>query len=181
MFATIRYTNQPLLYLLNLVAEHCAPVWARSTYTRLVDAQLNNSMRLISGTLRPTPLPWLPVLSHIEPPASRRKAAVDRLVAKATVYHAWRLNNDLLHPPQHRPTPLPWLPVLSHIEPLSLRHKAAVVAKATVYHARRLNNDLLHPPQHRLTSCLYGLTWSQWTSPLNGKMIRVWLLWPTVT
>jgi len=32
-------------------------------------------MRLISGTLRPTPLPWLPVLANIEPPALRRKAA----------------------------------------------------------------------------------------------------------
>ena len=36
----------------------------QSTYTRLVDAQLNNSMQLIFGTLRPTPLPRLHVLSH---------------------------------------------------------------------------------------------------------------------
>jgi len=70
----------------------------------LVDAQLNNSMRLISGILRPTPLPWLPVLSHIEPAALRRKAAVDGLVAKATARHAWPLNNDLIHPPQHQLT-----------------------------------------------------------------------------
>ena len=34
----------------------------------------------------------------------RPEAAVDRLVAKATVQHAWSLNNDLLHPPQHRLT-----------------------------------------------------------------------------
>ena len=36
-------------------------------------------MRLIFGTLRSTPLPWLPVLSNIEPPALRRKAATDPL------------------------------------------------------------------------------------------------------
>ena len=39
-------------------------------------------MRLISGTLRSTPLPWLPVLSNIEPPALRRKEATDKLVEK---------------------------------------------------------------------------------------------------
>ena len=33
-----------------------------------VDVQLNSTMRLISGTLRSTPLPWLPVFSNIEPP-----------------------------------------------------------------------------------------------------------------
>ena len=33
-----------------------------------------------------SPSPWLPVLSHIEPPALRGKAAVDELVAKATVH-----------------------------------------------------------------------------------------------
>ena len=38
-------------------------------------------MRLLSDTLRPTPLPWLPVLTYIEPPGLRRKAAVDGLVA----------------------------------------------------------------------------------------------------
>ena len=94
--------RQSALALCYSVADYCAPVWAQSTYTRLVDAQLNNSMRLISGALRPTPLPWLPDLSHIESPALRCKAAVDRLVAKATVHHAWPLNSDLLHPPQHR-------------------------------------------------------------------------------
>jgi len=50
-------------------AEYCAPVWSCSAHTSQVDVQLNSTMRLISGTLRSTPLPWLPVLSNIEPPA----------------------------------------------------------------------------------------------------------------
>ena len=37
-----------------------------SAPTSQVDVQLNSTMRLISGTLRSTPLPWLPVLSNIE-------------------------------------------------------------------------------------------------------------------
>jgi len=44
-------------------AEYCAPVWSRSPHTSRVDVQLNSTMRLISGTLRSTPLPWCRVLS----------------------------------------------------------------------------------------------------------------------
>jgi len=50
-------------------AEYYAPVWSRSAHTSRVDVQLNSTMRLISVTLRSTPLPWLPVLSNIELPA----------------------------------------------------------------------------------------------------------------
>ena len=59
-----------------------AAVLSRSAHTSLVDVQLNSTMRLISGTFNSTPLPWLPVLSNIEPPALRRKAATDKLVEK---------------------------------------------------------------------------------------------------
>jgi len=62
--------------------EYWAPVWSRSTQTSQVDVQLNSTMRLISGTLPSTPVPWLPVLSNTEPPALRRKAATDKLVEK---------------------------------------------------------------------------------------------------
>jgi len=58
------------------------PVWSRSTHTCQVDVQLNSTMRLISDKLRSAPLPWLPVLSNIKPPAVRRKAATDKLVEK---------------------------------------------------------------------------------------------------
>ena len=54
------------LVLCYSAAEYCAPVWSRSAHTSRVDVQLNSTMRLISGTLRSTPLPWLPVLSNIE-------------------------------------------------------------------------------------------------------------------
>jgi len=48
-------------------------------------------MRLICGTLRSTPLPWLPVLSNIEPPALRRKAATDKLVEKIVKHDSWSI------------------------------------------------------------------------------------------
>jgi hypothetical protein len=84
------------------VAEYCAPVWTRSAHTGLVDVQLNSTMRLITGTLRPTPLPWLPVLANIAPPALRRKAAVDRLISKASENKEWGLHSDLYNPPSRR-------------------------------------------------------------------------------
>ena len=56
-------------------------------------------MRLISGTLRSTPLPWLPVLSNIEPPALRRKAATDKLVEKIVKHDSWQIQLDILSSP----------------------------------------------------------------------------------
>ena len=63
---TLRSSALALCYS---AAEYCALVWSRSAHTSQVDVQLSATMRLISGTLRSTPLPWLPVLSNIEPPA----------------------------------------------------------------------------------------------------------------
>ena len=72
-----------------------------------VNVQLNSTMRLISGTLlRSTPLPWLPVLSNIEPPALRRKAAsaTDKLVEKVVKHDSWPIQPDILSPPLLRLT-----------------------------------------------------------------------------
>jgi len=78
--------------------------WSRSAHTSQVDVQLNSTMRLISGTLQSTPLPWLPVLSNIELPALWRKAATDKLVEKIAKHDSWPIQPDILHPPLLRPT-----------------------------------------------------------------------------
>jgi len=83
---------------------YCAPVWSRSAHTSQVDVQLNSTMRLVSGTLRSTPLPWLPVLSNIEPPALRRKAATDKFVEKIVKRDSWPIQPDILNPPLLRLT-----------------------------------------------------------------------------
>jgi hypothetical protein len=56
-------------------AEYCAPVWLNSVHTSKIDVQLNNAMRIISGCVKSTQLPWLPTLANIAPPILRRKAA----------------------------------------------------------------------------------------------------------
>jgi len=84
------------------VAEYCCPVWQRSTHVSLVDAQLHSSMRLISGTVWSTPLPWLPILTNIEPPALRCRAATDKLIMQAECHCDWPLYDDVFHPPPLR-------------------------------------------------------------------------------
>jgi len=92
---TLRSSALALCYS---AAEYCTPVWSRSAHTSQVDVQLNSTMRLISGTLRSTPIPWLPVLSNIELPALRRKAATDKLVEKIVKHDSWPIQRDILHP-----------------------------------------------------------------------------------
>ena len=84
--------------------EQSLHVWSRSAHTSQVDVQLNSTMRLISGTVRSTLLPWLPVLSSIEPPALRRKAATDKLVEKIVKHDSWPMQPDILSPPLLRLT-----------------------------------------------------------------------------
>ena len=60
------------LSLVYSVTEYCAPSWMYSKHTKLVDVQLNNTMRIISGSLKATQITWLPVLSNIAPPHLRR-------------------------------------------------------------------------------------------------------------
>jgi len=79
-------------------------VWSHSAHTGLVDVQLNATMRLIFGTLCPISLPWLPVLTNIEPPPLRRKAASAKLVERAVAHDSWAIHRDILHPPAQ------WLP-----------------------------------------------------------------------
>jgi len=59
-------------------------------------------MRLISGTVRSTPLPWLPVLTNIDPPALRCRAATDKLITQAECRRDWPLYDDVFHPPPLR-------------------------------------------------------------------------------
>jgi len=61
-------------------------------------------MLLISDSLHSTPLPWLPGLSNIEPPALRRKAATDKLVEKIVKHDSWPIEPDILNPPLLRLT-----------------------------------------------------------------------------
>lgn len=73
--STLRCSALGLVYS---AAEYCSPVWLNSVHTKIIDTQLNVAMRLISGTIKSTPVEWLPLLSHIPPPNLRRQHALLR-------------------------------------------------------------------------------------------------------
>jgi len=106
--STLKTTALALCYS---TAEYCAPVWSRSVHTKLVDVKLNTAMRIISGTLRPTPLPWLPVLSNIAPPHLRRQEATAKQLQKILLNDRLPLHMDITcHPVARLPSRRPiWL------------------------------------------------------------------------
>ncbi|KAJ8356768.1 hypothetical protein SKAU_G00195620 [Synaphobranchus kaupii] len=100
-------TAAPTLHTLALAlaysaAEYCAPVWSRSPHTHHVDTQLNTTMRIITGTIRSTPLPWLPVLSNITPPHIRRVALTQRMLQKIRDSPHLPIHADIFKPPTAR-------------------------------------------------------------------------------
>ena len=84
------------------VAEYCAPVWSRSAHVGRVNSQLNSTMRLITGTLKPTLTPWLPVLTNIAPQSICRKEATDKLVLKISNHNHWPVYKDIYEHPDQR-------------------------------------------------------------------------------
>ena len=69
--------------------EYNAPVWCLGAYTRLIDNDLNDALRIVTGCQRPTPTDHLPMLSGIQPAELRR--------LKATLSLAYCGSLDLDH------------------------------------------------------------------------------------
>jgi len=53
------------LALVHSTAEYCAPVWCRSAHTCLIDPDINDTSRIVTVCLRPTPTDNLPILAYI--------------------------------------------------------------------------------------------------------------------
>ena len=56
-----------ILSLVYSTAEYFALVWYCSAHTRLIDSVLNDTLRIVTGCLRPTPTDHLTMLSGIQP------------------------------------------------------------------------------------------------------------------
>jgi len=143
---TLRSSALALCYA---VAEYCVLVWSRSAHESLVDVQLNSTMRLISGTLRSNPLPWLPVLANIEPPALWRKAATDRVVTKVLSH-----DHDILNPPQRLTSRKPLWCVMT---PTDIKSQWRESWKSSPV----VNAHLVDDPTIRQPS--FTLPWQQWS------------------
>lgn len=95
----LRISSLSLVYS---TAEYCSPVWLNSAHAKLINTELNTTMRVISGTLKSTPVDWLPVLCDITPPPIRRKTALLREFVKATSNPDIPLFTDLQQQPRKR-------------------------------------------------------------------------------
>ena len=91
----LRTTGLALCYS---AGEYACPVWSRSVHAGQVDVALNETCRIITGCLKPTPLQMLHPLAGIAPPDVRRSVASGIERAK--------LETDQRHP-MHNYTPVP--------------------------------------------------------------------------
>ena len=76
-------------------AEYAAPAWCRSKHTRKLDVALNDTMRIITGCLQPTPTECLPVLAGIPPPSLRRVELTSKFVNKVVAFEHHSLRSSI--------------------------------------------------------------------------------------
>ena len=79
---TLRTATLSLVYS---TAEYCAPVWCCSAHTRLINSVLNDTLRIVTGCLRPTPTDYLPVLAGIQLAELRRLGATLSLAYRGSL------------------------------------------------------------------------------------------------
>ena len=78
---TLRIATLSLVYS---TYEYCAPVWC-SAHTRLIDSVLNDTLRIVTECLCPTPTDHLPVLLGIQPAEVRRMGATLSLAHRGSL------------------------------------------------------------------------------------------------
>lgn len=93
--ASAHVLRTTILGLVYPTAEYCASVWMNSAHTNKIDVQLNQSMRLITGSIQSTPLYWLPTLSDIAPPDLRRKNILIRELNKIMANPELPIHDDI--------------------------------------------------------------------------------------
>jgi hypothetical protein len=96
---TLRTATMAIVYS---TAEYGSPVWINSAHVTRIDSELNNAMRIISGTVKTTQTPWLPVLTNIIPPHIRRKEALVNTVTSCLNYKKSLLFQMLREKPINR-------------------------------------------------------------------------------
>ncbi|KAG8232415.1 hypothetical protein J437_LFUL013987 [Ladona fulva] len=97
----LRHNNHPK-YLGVTLDRSLTFTWINSVHTNQVDIQHNRAMRIISGTLQPTPTTCLPVLANIAPPKLRRETALRREFNKYLNDNSLPIHKDIAEAPEMR-------------------------------------------------------------------------------
>lgn len=61
------------------VADFGSTIWINSCHIEKIDVQVNSALRVVTGTVRATPIPWLFVLANIAPSNLRRRRTAKTL------------------------------------------------------------------------------------------------------
>jgi len=69
--------------LVHSIAEYCKLVWCCSAHIRLIHSTIKDSLRIVTGCLRPTPADNLPILVGIQPAEFRLNGATLSLARRA--------------------------------------------------------------------------------------------------
>ena len=160
--STLRSTALALSYS---TAEYCSPVWANSCHAKSIDPELNNACRIITGTLRPTPLPAVYRLAGIAPPHLRRETQLRT--------HKHKQEHDRRHPlsghipPRSRLSSRSSFMKAESLDPdTSSKHRTERWTQWDVY-----NNDAIQTPKEQLPSGTY-LPRKDWVT-LNRARAKV--------
>lgn len=74
------------LGLVTSVGDFGSPIWINSSHAEKIDIQINAALRIVTGTVKATPVPWLYVIANIPPSNLRRCRAVKRLYNSCLVH-----------------------------------------------------------------------------------------------
>lgn len=96
--ATALCLRTTALSLVYSCAEYCCSSWLNSVHAKKVDVKLNETMRIITGTVQSTRLEWLPALSAIAPPNIRRQLHLMALYRRTLCNVEIPLSRDLEQP-----------------------------------------------------------------------------------
>ena len=107
--STLRTSALAVVYR---AAEYSAPAWCRSRHTKKLGVVLNNTMRIITDCLKPTPIKYLPVLAGIPPPHLCREELTHKFVNKVVAAEHHPLHPRILNcslPRQQLPSRQPFI------------------------------------------------------------------------
>lgn len=166
------------LSLVFSAAEYCSSIWLNSSHSYKIDVQLNRAMRIISGTIKSTPIPWLAVLCNIDSPHLRRKSALVKTVKKCLLVGNSVLNNLMSNTPPRTLVRRP--PYDSAIELISANFNVKVKWKEEWLAANVINSDIVVDPLQRLPG--FDLVRSEWCTlnrirTSNGKCAKTLHRW----
>ncbi|GFR65806.1 LOW QUALITY PROTEIN: retrovirus-related Pol polyprotein from type-1 retrotransposable element R1 4 [Elysia marginata] len=143
---TLRTTALTVSYS---TAEYSSAVWARSCHAKKVDAKLNNACRIVTGQLRPTPLPLLYRTAGIAPPDIRRQTHGNQAAShRLELWNTWdNTTNEAIQPPKEQ---LPSGRELQRKDWVTLNRARAKVGKtASTLHKWKLRPNSECPCGHQ--------------------------------